>query len=357
MPATPTSADDARDLIRSLPKVRLRGAGSKSALSGDAGTEGAESVSLAGLSGMIEYEPSEFCFTAKAGTPLRAIAAELATHGQYLPFDPPLAEQGATLAGNLAAGLSGPGRLRYGGLRDFVLAVEFVDGGGELRRGGARVVKNAAGFDLPKFLCGSLGKFGAITELTFKVFPKPEATRTLRAAAGSLAGGIDALRRIAMLPLDLDALELSSAGDLTVRLAGRGDALSARADRLRADTGMDFEALPAGDADAYWARLGALDFGGGCAIRIPLTPDRIASLDDAAAALGAARHYSMAGNLAWLGIAADRVPALDKALAKAGLAGVAIRGEGIADPRIGTLPSVAAEAMVRRVFDAGGRFV
>ena len=72
----------------------------------------------------------------------------------------------------MAAGLSGPGRFRYGGVRDFILAVQFADGTGQLLRGGAKVVKNAAGFDIPKFFTGSLGRFGVLVEVTFKADEK-----------------------------------------------------------------------------------------------------------------------------------------------------------------------------------------
>src|SRR5207253_6842143 len=137
----------------------------------------------AGLRGITEYDPSEFTFTAGAGTPVREIVAALAESGQYLPFDPMLVEAGATLGGTVAAGLSGPGRFRFGGVRDFILGVRFVDGAGRLLRMGGKVVKNAAGFDLPKFFCGSLGRFGLIVEATFKVFPRPASRLTLRLRA------------------------------------------------------------------------------------------------------------------------------------------------------------------------------
>ena len=77
----------------------------------------------------------------------------------------------------MASGLSGPGRFRFGGLRDFLIGVQFVDGTGKLVRSGGKVVKNAAGFDLPKFMVGSLGRFGILTELSFKVFPAPDDAR------------------------------------------------------------------------------------------------------------------------------------------------------------------------------------
>ncbi len=171
-PATPAELVDA---VRSAPRALVVGAGTKSRLArvSDEFTR----ISTAKLTGLIEYEPSEFTFTALAGTPVREIAAALAEKGQYLPFDPMLAEAGATLGGTVAAGLGGPGRWRFGGLRDFILGVRFVDGEGRLLRLGGKVVKNAAGFDLPKFFVGSAGRFGGLAELSFKVFPRPTSTR------------------------------------------------------------------------------------------------------------------------------------------------------------------------------------
>ena len=123
------------------------GAGTKPALS--APPAGFTAVSLAGLSGIVEYDPGEYTFTALAGTPLAELQAALARNGQYLPFDPLGAAAGATLGGTIASGISGPGRLRYGGVRDFILGVRFVTGRGENVRGGGKVVKYAAGFDFP----------------------------------------------------------------------------------------------------------------------------------------------------------------------------------------------------------------
>ena len=97
--------------------------------------------------------------------------------GQYLPFDPMLSAAGATIGGTVAAGISGPGRYRYGGIRDFLLGVQFISSDGAVINAGGKVVKNAAGFDIPKLLVGSLGRLGVMTELTFKVFPQPVAQR------------------------------------------------------------------------------------------------------------------------------------------------------------------------------------
>jgi len=121
----PASATELVDAVRSAKRVLAVGAGTKPRLS--ALPEGTK-ISTAALRGIIEYEPSEFTFTALAGTPLRDLTSVLAERGQYLPFDPMLSHAGATLGGTVAAGLSGPGRLRFGGLKDFILGTRFVDG-------------------------------------------------------------------------------------------------------------------------------------------------------------------------------------------------------------------------------------
>src|SRR5258708_21968153 len=84
-------------------------------------------LSVTRLRGVIEYEPSEFTFTALAGTPVQELARTLATRGQYLPFDPLLLNAGATLGGTVAAGLSWPGRFRLGGIKDFILGTTYAD--------------------------------------------------------------------------------------------------------------------------------------------------------------------------------------------------------------------------------------
>src|SRR6266446_6711263 len=168
--------------VRNTPKLLAAGAGTKPRMAAFDGVK----LSVSKLTGILEYEPSEFTFTALAGTSLREIIAALAERGQYLPFEPMCVEAGATLGGTVAAGLSGPGRFQYGGVRDFILGIRFVDGAGRLLRMGGKVVKNAAGFDLPKFFVGSLGRFGVLAEMTFKVFPSPPSKLTVRLAAGNI---------------------------------------------------------------------------------------------------------------------------------------------------------------------------
>ena len=215
---SPESLAELRDAVLSAPRVIAVGAETKPRLS----AVDAVKISTLQLRGITEYEPTEFTFTALAGTPVREIVAALAEKGQYLPFDPMLVEAGSTIGGVVASGLSGPGRFRFGGVRDFILGVRFVDGMGRLLRLGGKVVKNAAGFDVPKFLVGSLGRFGVIGEVTFKIFPKPESMLTL-----ALPFDAEAMVRIASSRLEAAALDVQpGAAAMLVRLAGPETALA-----------------------------------------------------------------------------------------------------------------------------------
>ena len=167
----PKTVEEVASLVKAGTRWLPVGAGTKPTPASP--PAGYTAFSLTALRGIVEYEPGEYTFTARAGTPISEIAAELARHGQYLPFDPLLAEAGATLGGSIAAGLSGPGRLRYGGIRDFILGVQFVTGAGEVARGGGKVVKNAAGFDFPKLLVGSLGRLSSLVEAIVQSLPPP----------------------------------------------------------------------------------------------------------------------------------------------------------------------------------------
>src|SRR3954452_23844304 len=213
----PESFAELVDAVRSTPHLLAVGAGTKPRLS----SVDAVKLSTARLRGISEYDPSEFTFTAGAGTPVSEIAAALAERGQYLPFDPMLVDAGATLGGTVAAGPSGPGRFRFGGLRDFILGVRFVDGAGRLLRMGGKVVKNAAGFDLPKFFVGSLGRFGVLAELTFKVFPRPAASLTLRLNAETLDAAATILNEAGSSRFEFETLDVAPQElGVLARLAG-----------------------------------------------------------------------------------------------------------------------------------------
>lgn len=303
-PLVPATLAELSEAVRSSPRVIAVGAGTKPRLA-QVGAEFTR-VSLAQLRGIIDYEPSEFTFTALAGTPVRDIVKELSQSGQYLPFDPMLADAGATLGGTVAAGLSGPGRFRFGGLRDFILGVRFVDGEGRVLRLGGRVVKNAAGFDVPKFFVGSAGRFGVLGEITFKVFPRPAATRTLRLQAKDIAAKTQILTEAAGKRWELDALDAAlEEPAVFARLAGPPAALDALTAEMLAQ--WPGEVLTAGDASYFWQAIVGFRWahsGGGLA-KVALTPGEVPEFAAHVRGESGARGWvSAGGNVGYLSVPA-----------------------------------------------------
>lgn len=338
---TVTTAEDVIDAIREHGRVVPQGGLTKQPLIPD--DADAMALDITSLRAVTEYEPDEFTFTAHAGTRLSEIQELLAAHGQYLPFDPPLSEQGATIGGTLAAGLNGPGRLRYGGLRDFVIGVRFVDGTGKLIRGGGKVVKNAAGFDLPRLMVGSMGRLGVITELTFKVFPAPRAWCSVRVTCRDVADAVACMVHLVGRPLDLEALDLEPPATLLIRVAGDEASLAAHARRVGDTTKRPHEVIPAEEDADYWRAQRAFHWlpAEHFLIKVPLTLRSLAHLDGVAERQDLVRRYSVAGNVAWLAWPVAR--ALGE-LDLAGLTGLVARGPSLhgASPFVGALQNSAA---------------
>lgn len=351
-----TTIEDIRNAVREGARLLPRGGGTKPGLSTP--TEGVAPLDMSGLAGVLEYDPGEFTFTALAGTRLAEVQALLRQHGQYLPFDPPLVEKGATLGGTVAAGLSGPGRYRYGGVRDFILGVRFVDGHGEVIRGGGKVVKNAAGFDFPKMMVGSLGQLGVLVELTFKVFPQPPAYLTVSLHCATLAEAVAALYRLYTARMDIDALDLlpaEGAATLQVRMGGLPAGLPARAERVRALLGGG-EIVQGAEEAALWrdAREFAWVPPGWALVKVPLTPRRIVELESALAGKAPLRRYASGGNVAW--VALPEPPAtLHAPLLELGLSGLAVFGPP-GQARLGVRVGESFERRVKAVLDPYHRF-
>jgi glycolate oxidase FAD binding subunit len=339
----PTTPQEVQEAVLTHPRLRPRGAGTKPALSSP--KEGEALLDLSGLRGILEYEPEEFVFTALAGTPLGEIEAALKAHGQYLPFDPPLLGKGATLGGTVAAGLSGPMRHRYGGVRDFILGVRFVDGEGRLVRGGGKVVKNAAGFPFHRLMVGSLGAFGVMVELSFKVFPRPRATRTLRVAMPGLEEALAALERLRLLPLDLLALDLLPPATLELRLGGFPESVKERLEKLRGLLGGG-EVLE--DDEGHWQGVRDLRFLEGSPIhaKVPAGLARIPFLEGLP--LGP-RRYLDGGEVLYVGLEEEGL----KALKDAGIPHLVLRG---AQDPLSPKPQDPFFLGVKGALDPKGRF-
>lgn len=323
----PASLQELAEVVRSFPRLLVVGAGTKPRLA----QVNVPKVSSLGLKGVIEYEPSEFTFTALAGTLVRELVETLRARGQYLPFDPFLVDAGATLGGTVAAGVSGPGRLRYGGLRDFILGVQFVDGLGRVLRVGGKVVKNAAGFDVPKFMVGSLGRFGVLGELTFKVFPAPASTLSLKLRAGDIHGATRILVEAARGRWEVQALDIPPAGlDVYVRLAGPAQALPELAKEILSR--WPGEELPEVEAQQTWSDLRELRwvYASGSVIKVALSPAVLAAFYQEIQRLEGVRvHITCGGNMALLSVPSPEPAAgLAQALSTLSLSAIELRGEG-----------------------------
>jgi glycolate oxidase FAD binding subunit len=184
-PETPEQAREAVAwAVAENKPLEVLGRGSKRDLGRPLQTE--YRLDLARLSGILLYEPEELVMTARAGTPLAEIQAALAEKRQQLAFEPadlgPLYGSPAgvgTIGGVFACNLSGPRRFKAGAARDHLLGFKAVSGRGESFKSGGRVVKNVTGYDLCKLVTGSHGTLAAMTEVTFKVLPAGDKTRTV----------------------------------------------------------------------------------------------------------------------------------------------------------------------------------
>jgi glycolate oxidase FAD binding subunit len=215
-------------------------------------------LDLSGLDQLISYEPRELILVVQPGMRLRALEELLAGENQHLPFEPPHWGEAATIGGAAACNLSGPRRFRAGALRDFVLGIEMIDGCGRRIRGGGRVVKNVTGYDLPRTLCGSFGTLGPLTELCFKVWPRPEAQQTLVLHGLSPAAAVARMAELAGRPWETTGLAWADAR-LRVRVEGPEPAVTAQVQQLRELLGGEQELLEAAASRACWRELRELE--------------------------------------------------------------------------------------------------
>jgi glycolate oxidase FAD binding subunit len=223
--------------------LRIRSGGSKD-FYGEAPR--GETIDVSGYSGIVAYEPKELVLTVKAGTPLREVERVLEGERQMLAFEPPrfasldpadASRSRATIGGTVAAGLSGPRRPYAGAVRDFVLGARIVNGKGEDLSFGGRVIKNVAGYDVSRLMTGALGTLGVITEISFKVLPRPPASITLSYPLDEAA----ATRQVnvwAGQPLPLSGTAWL-AGRLLVRLSGAESAVAAARAKMGGDEATD----------------------------------------------------------------------------------------------------------------------
>ncbi len=209
-------------------------------------------LDLSRLSGVIEHAAGDLTVTVRAGTRLDDLQAELAKAGQFLAVDPPVP---GTVGGLIACGDSGPRRFRYGGVRDLLLGVSFVRADGTLARGGGKVVKNVAGYDLPKLFTGALGTLGVIVEATFRLYPLPSVSATAVVSGVSERAAADALSAIvtsSVTPTVLDYYAAAGESHFAVRFEGTDLPVWVQAARTVELLGKGARVLSGEDENALW---------------------------------------------------------------------------------------------------------
>ncbi len=212
----PTSADQIENLLRFADERKLSviPAGGMTRICAGAPPDTIDILlDLTALRGTTFYEPGDLTVGFHAGTTITEVQRTLAIHGQFLPIDVSQPDR-ATVGGVLASAAHGPLKAGYGGVRDFCIGIEFVTADGSRVKGGGRVVKNVAGYDLMKLFIGSYGTLGVITSANFKVFPLPKQTRTFVAEFTSIAEAVAYRDRIIASPIgnNFMAMEIGSPG-------------------------------------------------------------------------------------------------------------------------------------------------
>lgn len=270
---TPTCEDEIADILRACASrseaVEVLGRGSKRGWGRPVAAE--HTVELSGMSGVTLYEPNELVLSARAGTSLAEIERLLDSEGQFLAFEPMNAgplfgapPAGGTIGGVLAGNLSGPRRIKAGAARDHALGIRAVSGAGTAFKSGGRVVKNVTGYDLSRGIAGSWGTLAVITELTFKVLPKPQGSRTVvvhglgdRAAVDLLCAAMGSPWEIsgaAHLPAGLARDMVGDTAATLLRLEGFAPSVAYRAEKLAEifGAGVAFSAIDDPQSAALW---------------------------------------------------------------------------------------------------------
>ncbi len=193
----------------------------------------AEILNVKNHSGVVEYEPSELYITARSGTPLSEIERIIDHKNQILPFEPPRFGASATIGGTVACGLSGPRRAYSGSLSDCILGADVINGKGEQLHFGGRVMKNVAGYDVSRLMCGALGTLGVITSITLRLLPKPENEQTITFET-SCTEAIEKMNQWANTPLPISAT-FHDMNTLYVRLSGSPSTIKSSAKEMQGE--------------------------------------------------------------------------------------------------------------------------
>jgi glycolate oxidase FAD binding subunit len=265
----PTSIADAREQIRQAAanKQAIYTLGGRTALEiGGPPSKPGIALDLCNHNAIIDYPAADMTVTVQAGITVSTLQAVLAEKKQWLPVD--LARpDAATLGGAVAVNASGPRRLGYGTLRDYLIGISFLTDSGEEVRGGGRVVKNVAGYDLMKLHLGALGSLGIVTQLTFKVKPLPDdrAVMIFPTTTDRLAVTLDMLHANNGRPIAVDVLNAAAAKAVGVPatspwtvVAGfeeKAVTVASQLAMVQMEFGLSGDVRTGDDANAVWSQL------------------------------------------------------------------------------------------------------
>jgi glycolate oxidase FAD binding subunit len=188
-------------------------------------------LTTAGLDRILEHETGDLTCTVEAGVRLSALNTALGRSRQRLSLDPP---GDPTIGALLAENLSGPLRHRFGAPRDLVLGVTLILGDGTVANAGGKVVKNVAGYDLARLMCGSRGRLALIARASFRLHPLPKAARTFVVETQDASTVVAQLLRAQLQPSALDILH---PGRIAVLFEGSDRAVHAQLEAAIALTG------------------------------------------------------------------------------------------------------------------------
>jgi glycolate oxidase FAD binding subunit len=402
-PATPEEVLDAvADALAEGTRLEILGAGTKRNYGRPAEAE--RLLNLSHLAGITLYEPNELVMTARPGTPLGEIEASLYENGQHLAFEPAdygavlkgaeggKETAGATIGGIFACNLSGPRRIAAGAARDHILGVKAVSGRAEVFKSGGRVVKNVTGYDMSKLLTGSLGTLAVMTEVTFKVLPAPDDSRTVVISGLDDRAALDAMTKALTGPWEVSAAahlpkplaqrswvaRIAGANAATVmRLEGPAPSVAARAEGLGGDLagfGTVGE-LAHADTRALWREIRDVHplisppaLGPGYEVwRIAAPPSEATAITERIAQnLQTLAFYDWGGGLIWLAVGAlddmaatKRADILRAAIGEAGGHGTLVRADAetrravpVFQPETGALAGLTRR--VKENFDPKG---
>ena len=325
------------------------------------------------LAGVREHSWGDLTATVGAGTPWALMERELAAHGQRVALDPLFADD-ATVGGVIAVNDSGALRMRYGSLRDLVIGMTIVLADGTIARSGGRVVKNVAGYDLPKLLTGSFGTLGMIAEVTFRLHPVQANAQTWTVRSGDVRVLASLQQKLSVAAMSIESLQMRGEVEgfaLDVRFASLPEVLIEHEGRLREMCG-GLEVVE-GAEDVWGARERLFAAECETVLKVTVLPSKMAAVLDGFAALkgvGGAQAECVAdatgivtvGLTACAEHAAAIVEDLRARLRADGGMVVVLRGDVSLDRWGGSPPAIAVMRAVKQEFDPGrllnpGKFV